>query len=191
MIKNKNNLDTLSGLKQELQIIEDEKTQELKHLKYYFKTLQQKVWDLKRRNYNQNLCFIDPLLRDSFKSMQDLIGLKAEAIKQLEDEKYNQQVDREKLVVLHKYQESGVEVHHAYTKYIQSENLKGLRDLPHSYRLLEQNLEIEVERKRQLKQQLESQKKQTEELLQETRKKLEEATSFHHSLQQKIDQEKN
>ncbi|CAD8102970.1 unnamed protein product [Paramecium sonneborni] len=191
MIKNKNNLDTLNGLKYELQIIEDQKTQELKDLKLFFKTLQQKVWDLKRRNYNQKICFIDPLLRDSLLSMQRLIELKAEAIRQLEDEKYNQQVDREKLVVLHKYQESGVEVHHAYTKYIQSENLKGLRDLPHSYRLLEQDLEIEVERKRQLKQQLESQKKQTEELLQETRKKLEEATSFHHSLQQKIDQEKN
>ncbi|CAK93584.1 unnamed protein product (macronuclear) [Paramecium tetraurelia] len=191
MIKNNTNLDALNGLKYELQIIEDQKTQELKDLKLFFKTLQQKVWDLKRRNYNQNVCFIDPLLRDSLLSMQHLIGLKAEAIRQLEDEKYNQQVDREKLVVLHKYQESGVEVHHAYTKYIQSENLKGLRDLPHSYKLLEQDLEIEVERKRQLKQQLESQKKQTEELLQETRKKIEEATSFHHSLQQKIDQEKN
>ncbi|CAD8095145.1 unnamed protein product [Paramecium primaurelia] len=191
MIKNNNNLDALNGLKYELQIIEDQKSQELKDLKLFFKTLQQKVWDLKRRNYNQKICFIDPLLRDSLLSMQHLIGLKAEAIRQLEDEKYNQQVDREKLVVLHKYQESGVEVHHAYTKYIQSENLKGLRDLPHSYKLLEQDLEIEVERKRQLKLQLESQKKQTEELLQETRKKLEEATSFHHSLQQKIDQEKN
>ncbi|CAD8189828.1 unnamed protein product [Paramecium octaurelia] len=191
MIKNNTNLDALNGLKYELQIIEDQKTQELKDLKLFFKTLQQKVWDLKRKNYNQKICFIDPLLRDSLLSMQHLIGLKAEAIRQLEDEKYNQQVDREKLVVLHKYQESGVEVHHAYTKYIQSENLKGLRDLPHSYKLLELDLEIEVERKRQLKQQLESQKKQTEELLQETRKKLEEATSFHHSLQQKIDQEKN
>ncbi|CAD8195501.1 unnamed protein product [Paramecium pentaurelia] len=191
MIKNNNNLDALNGLKYELQIIEDQKTQELKDLKLFFKTLQQKVWDLKRRNYNQKICFIDPLLRDSLLSMQHLIGLKAEAIRQLEDEKYNQQVDREKLVVLHKYQESGVEVHHAYTKYIQSENLKGLRDLPHSYKLLELDLEIEVERKRQLKLQLETQKKQTEELLQETRKKLEEATSFHHSLQQKIDQEKN
>ncbi|CAD8187326.1 unnamed protein product [Paramecium octaurelia] len=191
MIKNNTNLDALNGLKYELQIIEDQKTQELKDLKLFFKTLQQKVWDLKRKNYNQKICFIDPLLRDSLLSMQHLIGLKAEAIRQLEDEKYNQQVDREKLVVLHKYQESGVEVHHAYTKYIQSENLKGLRDLPHSYKLLEQDLEIEVERKRQLKQQLESQKKQTEELIQETRKKLEEATSFHHSLQQKIDQEKN
>ncbi|CAK93781.1 unnamed protein product (macronuclear) [Paramecium tetraurelia] len=191
MIKNNTNLDALNGLKYELQIIEDQKTQELKDLKLFFKTLQQKVWDLKRKNYNQKICFIDPLLRDSLLSMQHLIGLKAEAIRQLEDEKYNQQVDREKLVVLHKYQESGVEVHHAYTKYIQSENLKGLRDLPHSYKLLELDLEIEVERKRQLKQQLESQKKQTEELQLETRKKLEEATSFHHLLQQKIDQEKN
>lgn len=77
------------ALKFELQIIEDQKSEELKSLKLYLKTLQQKVWDQKTKSifdifctdYNAKICFIDPLLRDSLSSMQHLIGLKADAIK--------------------------------------------------------------------------------------------------------------
>lgn len=69
-------------------------------------------------------------------------------------------------------------MHHAYSQYIQSENLKSLRDLPFAWGHMEEELEIEVERKSQLKRALEEQKRKNEELINETRKKLEVDLNF-------------
>lgn len=71
--------------------------EELKSSKLLLKSLQLKIWELRCRctfsggsvEHNQPTIFVDTHTREKLIQMQRLIGLKSEALRQLEDEKYN------------------------------------------------------------------------------------------------------
>ena len=66
-----------------------------------------------------------------------------------------------------------MEVHDTYYRYLQSENYRGLKDLPLAYRRIAEDLETLIEHKSYLKKTLEHDKKCTEVAISEMHKKIE------------------
>lgn len=66
-----------------------------------------------------------------------------------------------------------MEVHETYYRYLQSENYRGLKDLPLAYRRLAEDLESLIEHRSLQKKALEHEKKCTEAAIADLQKKIE------------------